>query len=127
MNSWVMGGTALFIGLIILQTVRVVRRDIALQALMLEEQGLIRRGVVEATTPESVALPAGLENWQHTIERLSAAQIREGLQALAAARAAGVLEAAIPAASTELVWQGVRLITDRVDSALIRDILEVHT
>ena len=32
MNSWVMGGTALFIGLIILQTVRVVRRDMALHA-----------------------------------------------------------------------------------------------
>jgi hypothetical protein len=40
MNSWVMGGTALFIGLIILQTVGVVRRDIALQALMLEEAGV---------------------------------------------------------------------------------------
>ncbi len=110
------------------------QRRIALQARLLEEQGLIRRGRADgepSEPPAAVALPPGLDTWDRAVEQLSPEEIRVGLTALAVARETGVLEAAIPEdgsaeALNQFVWQGVRLVVDQMEPALLRDILQTH-
>lgn len=102
------------------------QRRIALQARMLEEQGLI--GKPSSTSPEArrVQLPDGLNVWQRSPEALSPEQIRTGLKALALAHQAGILETTIPVQASGYVWQGVRLTVDGTGTALLRDILETQ-
>ena len=99
---------------------------IAWQARRLEEQGRIRSATPAVRSQPARALPRGLAVWDRPLPTLSPEQIDTGLNALAEAHAAGNLEATLPADASAYVWEGVRLIVDRTEPELVRDLMETH-
>ncbi|MBT3343505.1 MAG: hypothetical protein HN712_28970 [Gemmatimonadetes bacterium] len=103
------------------------QRRIALQARMLAEQGVIRHPEPGKPPPSAITpIPAAIASLNTRPELLSLDQIVQGLRRLAEMGGQNRLEAALPPEAQGILWDGLRLAVDGVETPLITDIIECH-